>query len=97
MKVYLSGKITGQADYLEKFAAAEERLTKEGFDVINPARVNDCLPKSTSYWDYMRMAITMLEMADAIYMLKGWEDSKGARLERKIAEMRKIVIVEENV
>ena len=97
MKIYLSGKITGQADYLEKFAAAEERLANEGYDVINPARVNDCLPKSTSYWDYMRMDITMLEMADAIYMLKGWEDSKGARLEREIAEMRKIVIVEENV
>ena len=33
----------------------------------------------------MQMSMTMLKMCNAIYMLKGWEDSKGARLEYNYA------------
>ena len=37
MKIYIAGKITGKEDYKTDFKAAEERLTKQGHAVLNPA------------------------------------------------------------
>ena len=34
--IYISGKITGTADYEAKFAAAEKKLEEQGYLVINP-------------------------------------------------------------
>ena len=33
------------------------------------------LPIETTWEEYMQMSMTMLKMCNAIYMLKGWEDS----------------------
>lgn len=97
MKIYISGPITGTDDYLERFAAAEERLKAEGGEVINPAKVNAQLPASTTYNQYMAMAYMMLDMADAIYMLDGWEKSKGACIEYGYAKARdKIIVYQDN-
>jgi hypothetical protein len=82
MKIYISGPITGTTDYIERFETAEQRLaTNNGNEVVNPARVNSALPASTTYRQYMDMSLLMLSMCDTIYMLKGWEQSKGAREE----------------
>lgn len=80
-KIYISGAITGVDNYLEHFNNAEKFLKFNNFEVINPARVMDELPKSTSYEEYMDMSICMLKMCDTIYMLNGWENSKGANRE----------------
>lgn len=34
----------------------------------------------------MRICIPMLEVADAIYLLKNWRDSEGAKVEKAYAE-----------
>ena len=81
MKIYISGPITGTGDYMARFTKAEEDLRFDGFEPINPARVNSALPSSTTYRQYMDMSMLMLSMCDAIYMLNGWEQSKGAREE----------------
>lgn len=79
MKVYISGKITGTTDYMERFERAEKALSNNV--VINPAKVNAQLPTDTTWDEYMRMSMTMLRMCNAIYMLSGWKDSAGARME----------------
>ena len=84
MKIYISGKITGTTDYIQRFESAEKALSKY-YTVINPAKVNAQLPKETIWEEYMKMSMCMLEMCNAIYMLKSWEDSKGARLEYNYA------------
>ena len=81
MKIYISGPINGTDDYMQRFAKATEKLVNEGFIPINPAAVNSMLPKETTYEEYMSMSLTMLDICEGIYMLKDWEDSKGANRE----------------
>lgn len=82
MIIYLAGKITGDPDYRRKFSAAAYRMRREGHTVINPAR----LPEGLTAADYMRICTAMLEAADAIALLPDWQDSRGARIEKELAE-----------
>lgn len=95
MKIYISGPITGTDDYMERFREAEEKLTAAGYQVYNPAYVNSFMPEGTTYEEYMMVAFTLLEMADAIYMLEGWQDSHGANREYGYAIGKGYTIMEE--
>ena len=79
--IYISGKVSGTDDYMERFAKAEKELTERGFSVINPVKMDDVLPKCCSYEDFMKIDLALLEMCEGIYMLKGWEKSCGANRE----------------
>lgn len=86
MTVYISGKITGTDDYEERFAKAEKKLSREGFIPVNPLDIPvNCNNGKPSWSDYMREDIKRLVDCDIIYMMKGWKESKGARLEHHIA------------
>ena len=66
MKVYLAGKITGDPNYREKFAAAAKKLEERaGVTVISPAVTPEGLKKA----DYMRICFAMLESADTAVFL----------------------------
>lgn len=95
MKIYISGPITGTVDYMERFARAEEKLAREGNVVINPAKVNAGLPKTTTHKEYMEMAICMLSMCDAIFLMDGWANSAGCNEEVAYALRNKIMITYE--
>lgn len=95
MKVYISGPITGTSDYMKRFEDAERDLLDKGYSVISPAQVNAQLPGDTTYEEYMKMSFCMLDMADAIYMLKNWNDSKGANRELGYAMAKDKVIMYE--
>lgn len=85
MKVYISGKITGDDNYKEKFRKAEEMLKTRGDDVINPAGKDGLQGDNHTWEDYMRHDIGLLVQCDSIYLLPDWEESQGALLEFYVA------------
>ncbi len=97
MKVYISGPITGTNDYMERFKKAQVYLEYKGWSAVNPALVNSNLPKDTSYEEYMKMSFVMLDMCEAVYFLKDWENSPGANREHTYAleKCRKLIFENE--
>lgn len=81
MRIYISGAISGTNDYMERFQKVEDKLLGDKYSVINPARFNANLPSDFTYEEYMKMDFTMIDLCDAIYMMKGWEKSLGANRE----------------
>jgi len=43
--------------------------------------VNAELPRDMTHEEYMKMSLCMLSLYDAIYLLEGWEESRGANRE----------------
>lgn len=96
MRVYISGPITGHADYKEKFDLAEVKLRLTGHEVINPAHLNHVMPSDATHEEYMKICLELLEMADVICLLEGWEKSHGASIEYGYARaMGKAILKEE--
>lgn len=93
--IYISGAITGTTDYMKRFNKAENDLIFLGYDVVNPAKINANLPKICTHEDYMKVCIAELSLCDTIYMLKGWEESEGAREEYEWAVSAGIEIMKE--
>jgi hypothetical protein len=81
MKVYISGAITNNPDYEQQFKEAEKYLISLGYAVINPVK-----NLGFTYKEYIDMALNELMHCDAIYMMKGYKESKGALLELKYAK-----------
>ena len=86
MKIYISGKITGLplSEIEAKFQQAEWLLEDLGLEAINP------LKNGLDFYDdwkkHLVVDIENLLSCDAIYMLDNWVDSKGARIEKSIAD-----------
>lgn len=82
MKVFISGPITHDPNYKEHFAKAEEYLRKKGDIPLNPA----IFPGGLTTNEYMSLGLKMIDIADAVYMLYGWSDSRGANIEYNYAQ-----------
>ena len=83
-RIYLAGPMSGLPDLnFPAFHAAAARLRAAGHDVVNPAEIN---PDPGAAWaQCMRADIAQLVTCEAIALLPGWEQSRGARLEHHIA------------
>ena len=86
MIIFLSGPIRSDPNYFEHFAQVEERIgtmTAGKHEIINPARF--MYPEEVKAgWhekQIMEVCKAYLNMADAIYLLRGWENSDGSKEE----------------
>lgn len=84
MRIYVAGPMTGHPELnFPAFHAAAATLRMLGHHVENPAEIN---PDQSAEWlDCMRADIAQLVTCDAVYMLQGWEGSRGAQLEYAVA------------
>ena len=84
-KVYISGAIEHlDIDERKKaFKVAEDYMRCIGFEPINP--FNNGIDVNANWREHMRVDIKNLLDCDYILMLKGWELSKGCKLEIDVA------------
>ena len=103
MRVYISGPISGRPaeEWRAEFNAAERKLAEQGHTVENPVSISGSVERlcenggrKPSYGDYMRMDLYILLSCDAIAMLPGWLQSKGARIELSVAEACGLEVME---
>jgi hypothetical protein len=80
-RIYIAGPMTGHEDFnFPAFHAAAGRFRQAGWHVANPAE-NFGGRTDLARETYLRADLTMLARCDAIAMLPGWDESKGAKVE----------------
>ena len=92
MKVYIAGPMTGLPHFNRPaFQQAAINLSFEKHVPLNPAILPDGLTEA----DYMAIGLTMLQCAEAIYLLTGWQFSAGARAEHALALKLGLEVIEQ--
>jgi hypothetical protein len=93
--------MTGLPDHnYPAFAAAAERLRAQGALVVSPhelpANCPGCSNEGTphSWGEHMRVDLAALVTCDVIMLLPGWEQSRGAQLEKTVAEAVGMMVVD---
>ena len=83
--VYLSGPMSGYPEYnFPAFKSARERLRSLGLTVVCPAEAGQV--DGWGWEDYLRRDLALLlDGCEAVVVLRGWEKSRGARLEVSVA------------
>ena len=90
--IYIAGPMRGHACYnFERFFYFASFLKQGGYKVINPAQI-DC-EKMLGGWVYtdeqypniLLADLNLIKDVDALFMLKGWEKSPGAKAEHALA------------
>lgn len=76
-KIYIAGKITGDPNYKAKFEKAAEAYRQKGYIVLTPS----WMPQGMQPADYMRICFAMIDTADVVAFLPGYETSPGAQVE----------------
>ena len=83
MRIYIAGPMTGMPELNHpEFFRVEEVLKENGHIPINPARN----PHGLEQHHYMDICMALLRSSEAILLLKGWGNSKGAMAEYHYAE-----------
>jgi len=99
LRIYISGPMTGyeNSNYLEFNRVAEE-IKDLGFEPINPVELGTGIEKlnitdGEKYKKYMRADIKGMMDADLILMLEGFKYSRGAMIEKTLAEYIEIPVL----
>lgn len=84
MRLYISGQITDNPNFMDDFEKAEKFLIENNHEPVNPTKLPHEHDKS--WHSYMKEDIKALLDCDGIFMLHNHEKSKGATIELKLAE-----------
>lgn len=83
-RVYIAGPMSGWPELnYPAFHAMAAQLRAAGHHVENPAENHP--PHCQSWLGYMRLAVAQLATCDAVIMLPGWRQSRGAIVEHQLA------------
>ena len=91
MKVYIAGPMTGYTDFnFPAFNEAEAFLRRLGYYVVNPVKLSEKVDVTNmtteeAHEAYLAVDIPELKKCEAIFLLKGWHMSSGAKEELKTA------------
>jgi hypothetical protein len=89
-KIYIAGPMTGLPEFNKPaFFELAAKLEEQGHIVLNPA----ILPSGLEWHEYMQICAPMVMVADAIHLMDGWENSKGARKEHRLANKLGLEII----
>ena len=91
MKIYLSGRVSNDPEYMEHFEEAR-RIVQDKLNpdvILNPT----ILPGGLTYAEYMQIDFAMLQVCDTIVMLEGWRVSPGATAEHQYAVATRMMII----
>ena len=80
--IYISGAVSSDKNFREKFDQAEKFLQSKGFIVVNPVK-DEVDGKEWTY--YMKKDIIKLIGCNCVYALSDCSKSKGARIELRLA------------
>ena len=99
MRIYISGPMSGlDDDNRDEFSRMASLLQAKGHEPVNP---HDIIPtrriqmtagyieepiKDPKYLDYLKADIAVLMFCDAYVLLDGWGDSRGAMIEKGLAD-----------
>ena len=89
-KCYIAGQISGldSEEYINNFEKAKQEVVALGYEPISPLDLEH--GNSESWEDYMKLDLKALIDCDYIYMLNNWNNSRGAKIELRIAMDLKI-------
>jgi len=98
MRVYISGKMTGLKNYREVFQKHEDLLRSWGYtDIVNPVHLSDKIIEKYNMTEeesfrpenakiFLTEDLRVLLDCDILYLIPNWHTSKGANLEKHVAE-----------
>lgn len=105
MKIYLAGPMRGYVEHnFPAFHYAATKLREQGFEVFSPAEKGEETgfiknPGLQSDLIFRRLVFSLdlgwiTQHADAVALLPGWENSKGALAEKAAAEAVGLTVIE---
>lgn len=98
LNIYIAGPIANTDDFVYRFGVARGEVGLMGYQPVCPIELNGVDENSRkedaeNRLAYLRKDIAALINCDGIYLLRGWENSRGARLEKLIADGLDLLIL----